>query len=161
MLHKDSETSSHHPFNPSHYPRCYEASTPWKHAIYTVGTLLILGGILGMGHFYLKHIIQHQPVVLSLMPGSLFMMLLGIFSIFNTIRFRIILNPYSIEYRDAFESKMLTRSHIRNTALVHSTFVIIPTHSSKHPIKISPLFKADEAFNAWFADIPSTSFQRI
>jgi len=152
-------------FNPALYPRAYKPSTGYLLFLGTASILCAAGGIAGMIYFGTGHEVKGPREEFMLVGLSALFLLLGIFLIGAVLTSRLILTPDSIESKYLASSKLFRRSDIAGFRILPTqyipTLVLQPRSAERKKLKIPLYFRTDEAFPAWFIDIPNLDHDEL
>lgn len=146
-------------FDPAHYPRTYRASLGWLIALVALGAVVGIAGLAGVWYFGTGHEADTVGSRIALTALSLFFALLGTYLVLSTIRAKVVLLPDAVVSSGLFRSRTLRRGEIKGfrtkAANGISYMDIIPKSAGLRKLSITLLFKQDQQFVVWFADLPN------
>jgi len=142
-------------FDPARYPRTYRASTGWRAFWLLVGGGSGAGGLAMLVDDLLLRPVGDPERALSHGVGWLLMALLGLAMLAGVLRSRLVIGPDFIEAR-SFGTWRLPRADIADYRVhVHHGMREFRLRSKgrRRPFTFTQVFKADDAFAAWFAGL--------
>jgi hypothetical protein len=140
------------------YPRVYGVTRGWKifFTVFgiatTVGMAFLIDAVIRSNH-------QTSPVGLILIVGIfLASMALGAYCGILAFRSKILLFPDYLEIHDAIRVQTIRRADIAGTRIriqpAPGILILVPRQSGRKPIKVSLLYKFDDAFDEWMNPVP-------
>jgi hypothetical protein len=149
-------------FDPSAYPRAYPASTAWRVFMGLTGGGLGVGGLLGIWYFGTGHEVRNTTDMVMLVSVSAALLLLGLLAAIATMRARVVLTAEAIELHGGLKTERMRRDEVAGFRIIAAQgFNILwlkPGTAGAKVMKVSMLFKPDEAFMAWFEGIENIDY---
>jgi len=140
------------------FPRVYRLRSGWRNTFAALGAVFAVGGLVGA--FFAPHMSEFfggQVLMAVLMLGFA---LMGVHTVFEMLRTRVVLNAETIELQGVFSKRSLWRTDIEGRRLSPMQYGppvirLEPRRESLSRAMSMPQYlDTDAAFEAWMATIP-------
>lgn len=149
-------------FDPSVYPRAYPSSMGWRVFMGLAGGGMGVGGLLGIWYFGTGHEVHSSTDMVMLVSMSAAMLLFGFLAAIAIMRARVVLTAEAIELHGGLKTERMRRDEVAGFRIIAAQgFNILwlkPGAAGAKVMKVSMLFKPDEAFMAWFEGIENIDY---
>jgi hypothetical protein len=154
-----SMTASSGTFDPSQYPRFYRLAQPWRSFLLVLSAFVLAAGSAGIWWFGTGRDPHAQGAGAAAFMSLLCIavMLLGGYSIADTLRLTVILHADAIEMVRPLRARRLRRDEIRGFRRGRSTdgaaLILVRDQQVRGALRIPLTIRQDSAFRLWFSGI--------
>ncbi|MFZ6743750.1 hypothetical protein ACO0LC_11025 [Undibacterium sp. JH2W] len=138
------------------YPREYRLSPGWRLLAFSLGLLLIGGGIAGIWLIAMAGQDMGNKGILLMI--ALILSALGVYLIVDILKYKVVLQHDAIEVHKTFSSRRMLCTQLQGRRLVRrhnapEEIFLIPRDSQQKKIQIAKMLKTDAAFQSWMDNI--------
>ncbi len=164
-LHSHEDSDIAEDFDPALYPRAFRMSLGWRLVILTCGVLLTLGGLFGVTYFSLAGALAGWAAVFVITLCAVFVCL-GLYGVLHPLQYRVTLAADAVEVTEPFRRRHLSRTDIKGRRWLRpgkgfSVLALVPGDEYVKQLHVALVFKTDEAFALWVAQLPDLDAQEV